>query len=224
MPALPGAETGRPGWEAMQRLRLLFRVPILCWAAALLLGCTHQETVATFQTGTGAIALRLNQKGGYFVEIAPHTVLPLEGYTAAHIESIWESPSARLVVIAGRRSDCPLRYSLVVMKADGASITPIGDCGEAYNFTLGDGIFVIRQTDARDRRVWVFENGALHGPMLVTNRAPEHRPHAAPANPPNSAANPLLPPQISAPVGNEVIPPPVSRSGPKFPASNVPGD
>jgi len=224
MPALPGAETGRPGWEAMQRLRLSVRVLILCGAAALLLACTHQDTVATFQTRTGAIALRVNQKGGYFVEIAPHTVLPLEGYTAAHIESIWESPSARLVVIAGSRSDCPLGYSLVVMKADGASITPIGDCGEAYNFTLGGSTFVIRQTDARDRRVWIFEDGALHGPMLVTNRVPQRRTHATSANPANSAENPLLPPQISVPVGNEVIPPPVSRSGAKSPASNVPGD
>jgi len=224
MPALPGAETGRPGWEAMQRLRLSFRVLVPCGAAALLLACTHQDTVATFQTRTGAIALRVNQKGGYFVEIAPHTVLPLEGYTAAHIESIWESPSARLVVIAGSRSDCPLGYSLVVMKADGASITPIGDCGEAYNFSLVGSTFVIRQTDARDRRVWIFEDGALHGPILVTNRVPQRRSHAAPANPANSAENPLLPPQISAPVGNEVIPPPVSPSGPKSPASNVPGD
>jgi len=224
MPGLPGAGTGCPGWEAMQRLRPLFRVLIPWAAAALLLGCTHQDTVATFQTRTGAIALRVNQKGGYFVEIAPHTVLPLEGYTAAHIESIWESPSARLVVIAGSRSDCPLGYSLVVMKADGASVTPIGDCGETYNFTLGGSTFVIRQTDARDRRVWIFEDGALHGPMLVTNRVPQRRPHAASANPADSAENPLLPPQISAPVGNEVIPPPVGRSGPKSPASNVPGD
>ena len=115
MPALPGAETGRPGWGSTRRLRISFRVLILCGAAALLLACARQDTVATFQTRTGAIALRLNQKGGYFVEITPHTVLPLEGYTAAHIESIWEPPSARLVVIAGRRSDCPLRYSLVVM-------------------------------------------------------------------------------------------------------------
>lgn len=208
----------------MQRLRILFRALILCCAPSLLLACAHQDTVASFQTQTGAIALRLNQKGDYFVEITPHTVLPLEGYTAAHFESIWEAPSATLVVIAGRHSDCPLRYSLVVTKADDTSITPIGDCGDTYNFTLGGGTFVIRQAGARNQRVWIFENGALHGPMPVTSHMPQRRPHAAPANPPNSAANPLLPPQISAPVGNEVIPPPVSRSGPNPPASNAPGD
>jgi hypothetical protein len=208
----------------MRRLRISFRVLILCGAAASLVACAQQDTVATFQTRTGAIALRLNQKGDYFAEITPHTVLPLEGYTSAHIESIWEAPSATLVVIAGGHSDCPLRYSLVVMKADGASITPIGDCGDTYNFTLGSSTFVIRQTGARDQRVWIFENGALQGPMLVTNRLQQRRPHAAPENPPNSAANPLLLPQISAPVGNEVIPPPVSSSGPKSPASNAPRD
>jgi hypothetical protein len=208
----------------MRCLLTLFRVLILCGAAALLLACAHQDTVASFQTQTGAIALRLSQTGGYFVEISPHTVLPLEGYTAAHIESIWEAPSARLVVIAGRRSDCPMSYSLVVMKTDGASVTPIGDCGDTYHFTLGGGAFVIRLAGTGDQRVWIFENGALRGPIPVTTRVLRRRPHATLANPASGADNPMLLPQISAPVGNEVIPPAVSHSGSKSPGSNATGD
>lgn len=183
----------------------------------LLSACAHQDLVAAFRTQTGAIALRLQEKGGYFVEIGPHTELPLEGYATAQLESIWMAPSATLVVISGRTTDCPLRYSLVVAKVDGASITPIGDCGETYNFAQDGRIFVIRQVDAPEQRVWIFENGSLRGPMLVKAHIARHPLRAAPANPPNNAGNPMLPPQISVPVGNEVIPPPVNEPGPNVP-------
>jgi len=46
---------------------------------------------------------------------------------------------------------------------------------------------------------------------------------AAPANPPNNGANPMLPPKISVP-GNEVIPPPVTNPGPAFRDRDAPHD
>jgi hypothetical protein len=205
----------------MQRLQILFRLIILCGCYPLLAACANQGTVAAFQSRSGEIALRQYPRSGYFVAIGPHEVLPLGGYTAAYIKSIWETPSASLVVIAGRRADCPLSYSLVVAKADGSSITPIGDCGETYTFAQDGSMFVIRQTQALDQRVWIFENGALHGPMLVALHRARRRSHTEGTNPGRKVDNPILPPPISAPVGNEVIPQPVGSSGPTFPEANA---
>jgi hypothetical protein len=179
---------------------------------AVLAGCVNQFTsLATFQTQDGTISLQQAANGGAFsVSIGPRTVLPLDGYTTAHIDSIWNLPGERLVVITGAGTDCRMRYTLVIAGHDAGSLHTIGECGDSLDFGQEGNTLTVRQVGVRNPKVWTFSNGALSGPTVQTAaRPPRPAAEAAPPRSVDAAADATAPPVVSAPVGDEVIPAPV---------------
>jgi hypothetical protein len=199
-----------PTVSPMLVLRRSCIVVVLCCVTALMAACARQEPIATLQTKTGTISLlHLRDGGGFVVNVSPHTVLPLSSYTSARIESTWDTASGRLIVIAGAGKNCPERHSLVVVTAAAAKIVPMGECGGTYNFLQGGETITIRQSNAREVKLWIFTHGSLHGPTLEHAHTVPSR-HVAQARPVDNANSPTMPPPISTPVGDEVIPPPVT--------------
>jgi hypothetical protein len=171
--------------------------------------------VATFQTQDGTISLQQSMAAGtYSVTLGPRMSLPLDGFTSAHIDSIWNMPRDRLVVITGAGKDCGLRTMLVTAQSGAGSLHPIGDCGDSYGFTQDGDVVAIRQTGVRNPKIWTFRDGALNGPTTLVAA----RPSKPPPDPASSRATEVTsgvrsPPAVSAPVGDEVIPLPVDGSG-----------
>jgi hypothetical protein len=179
---------------------------------AVLAACVNQLTsVATFQTQDGTISLQQAANGGAFsVSIGPRTVLPLEAYTTAHVDSIWNLPGERLVVITGAGTDCRMRYTLVIAEHDGGSLHTIGECGDSLDFVQEGNTVAIRQVGVRNPKTWTVSNGSLSGPTVQTAvRAPRPAPDATPPRSAEAASDATAPPVVSAPVGDEVIPAPV---------------
>lgn len=180
--------------------------------AALVTGCVAgPRTVATFQTQDGTISLQQSTTGGaYSVSVGPRTSLPLDAYTSAHIDSIWNWPGKRLVVISGAGTDCRPRYTLVIAEGDAGSLHAIGECGDTLGFAQDGATVAIRQVGVRNPKIWTFRDGALSGPFTQTAARPS-RPAAEPASSRaiEGASDATSPPVVSAPVGDEVIPSPV---------------
>jgi hypothetical protein len=183
-------------------------------AAAVLAGCASTQTVATFQTEDATISLQQSTRdGSYSVSVAPHTSLPLDGYTSAHIDSIWSMSGSRVIVIGGAGTDCPLRYTLVIAASDTASRHSIGDCGDNYSFARNGNTLAIRQTGVRDPKLWTVNDGILDGPTIQVARPSGPQRRAVPARPGENVTDATSVPAVSAPVGDEVIPSPVGGSG-----------
>jgi len=177
-------------------------------------GCATDRTIARFQTGNQTISLEQSSKlAGYSVRIGASDPLPLAGYTTAHIGSIWDLSRTRVAVITGATRGCTLRYTLLVLAGDKASLHPIGVCGETYSLTQEGQSLVIREDAPRARKVWTFHDGVLEGPLVLQIRK-EKPPQARAAEEPTGTASDVLsPPPVSPPVGDEVIPSPVGGSG-----------
>jgi hypothetical protein len=191
-------------------------------ALLLLAGCAVPRTLASFQTPEGTIALQQSVEGGHYsVAVGPRTSLPLDGYASAQIDSVWNLPPDRLVVITGAGADCGLRYTLVTAHGDTASLHDIGDCGDSYGFTRDGDTVAVRQTGVSTPKIWTFRDGALNGPTVLVASRPARTTTAPPPplRPAEAGGDAISPPTVSAPVGDEVIPSPVggagaSRSGP----------
>jgi hypothetical protein len=202
-------------------LRLPAKFALGC-AVVVLAACAGPRTIATFQTGDGTISLQQSTSdGGYSVSIAPRAPLPLEGYTSAHVDSIWTMSDARLIVIGGSGADCPSRYTLVIAANETASLHSIGDCGDTYSFARYGDILAIRQTGVRDPKLWIFKDGTLDGPTIQTARPSGPPRRAAAARPGDTVSDATSLPAVSAPVGDEVIPSPVGDSGSSDSRSNA---
>lgn len=196
----------------MPRHSVIFAI---CCTVILLAGCATPRTIATFQTQDGTISLQRSADGAtYSVTVGPRTSLPLDGYASAQIDSIWNMPRDRLVVITGAGKDCGVRTTLVVAQSDTGSLHPIGDCGDSYGFTQDGDTVSIRQIGAQSPKIWTFREGALNGPTtLVAARPSRAPPGATPSRAGEGVSDATLPPAVSAPVGDEVIPSPVGGSG-----------
>ena len=183
--------------------------------ATLVAACTTPRTLATFQTQDGTISLQQSiDSGTYSVTVGPRTSLLLDGYTSARIDSIWNMPHDRLVVITGAGKDCGLRYTLVTAQSDTGSLRAIGDCGDTYGFTQVGTTVAIRQIGVRDAKTWTFMDGVLSGPTTPAAPRPSRPPAGATlSRSAEGASDARLPPAVSAPVGDEVIPSPVGSSG-----------
>jgi hypothetical protein len=181
--------------------------------AVVLTACTVPRTIATFQTTDGTISLQETRNDSYSVRVDPGTSLPLDRYTSARIESVWNLSGARLIVIGGASSDCQQRYTLVIAATDTASLHSIGDCGDTYSFALHDSTLTIRQTGVRDPKLWTFKDGMLDGPTVQIARPSRPPARATTARPGENDSDATSLPPVSAPVGDEVIPSPVGGSG-----------
>jgi hypothetical protein len=184
--------------------------------AALVAGCAAgPRTMATFQTQDGTISLQQSTSGGtYAVSVGPRTSLPLDGYTSAHIDSIWNWPGKRLVVISGAGTDCRSRYTLVIAEGDAGSLHAIGECGDTLSFAQDGNTVAIRQIGVRNPKIWTFRDGALNGPFIQTAARPSRpAPEPVSSRAVEGASDATSPPVVSAPVGDEVIPSPVGGPG-----------
>jgi hypothetical protein len=181
--------------------------------AVLLAACVAgPRTMATFQTQDGTISLQQATSGGaYSVSVGPHRSLPLDGYTSAHIDSIWNWPAKRLVVISGAGTDCRSRYTLVIAESDAGSLHAIGECGDTMGFAQDGNTIAIRQIGVRNPKTWNFRDGALSGPFTQTAARPSRPPASSRAA--EGASDATSPPVVSAPVGDEAIPSPVGGPG-----------
>ena len=184
-----------------------------------LAACATPRTLATFQTPDGTISLQQSIDGStYSLTVGPRTSLPLDGYTSAHIDSIWNMARDRLIVITGAGKDCVLRYTLMIAQGDTGTLHAIGECGDTYGFTQDGGTVTIRQIGVRNPKIWTFRDGALNGPTTPIAARPSRPSPGAPSSRAAEGANDATsPPAVSAPVGDEVIPPPVGSSGPPRP-------
>jgi hypothetical protein len=194
---------------------------VLACIGLMLAACTAPRTIASFQAGDATTSLRQSTAdGSYSVSVAPRTSLPLDGYTSAHIDSIWDMSDVRLIVIGGTGKDCPLRYTLVIAASGTTSLHSIGDCGDTYSFARYGDTLAIRQIGVREPKLWVFKDGLLDGPTVQIARPSGPRPRTTPAHPGDNASDATSLPAVSAPVGDEVIPSPVGGSGPARGQSN----
>jgi hypothetical protein len=184
--------------------------------AVLLAACAAPRPIATFQTQDGTISLEQSiDRSTYAVTVGPRTSLPLDGYTSARIDSIWNLPRERLVVVTGASTDCPLRYALVIAQGDTGTLHAIGECGETYSFTQDGDTITIRQTGVRTPKIWTIRDGALIGPTTqIVTRPSRPASEPTPSRASESARDATSPPVVSAPIGDEVIPSPVGNSGP----------
>jgi hypothetical protein len=183
--------------------------------AVVLAACAAPSPMASFQTQEGTISLRHSiETGSYSVTIGPHTTLPLDGYTAARIDSILNLPRERLVVITGASTDCRLRYALVVARGDTGSLHSVGECGETYGFGQDGNTITIRQTGVRNPKVWTFKDDVLSGPTTQIARTSRSAPDPTSSRAAEGARDAASPPAVSAPIGDEVIPSPVGGPGP----------
>ena len=174
-------------------------------------GCATDRTIARFQTGNQMISLEQSSKlDGFSVRVGAGDPMPLAGYTTAHIGSIWDLSRTRVAVITGATRACALRYTLLVLAGDKASLHPIGVCGETYSLMQEGQSLVIREDAPHARKVWTFRDGVLEGPLMLQIR--KEKPSQARAAAGN-APDVLSPPPVSPPVGDEVIPSPVGGSG-----------
>jgi hypothetical protein len=180
--------------------------------AVMLSACTPVQPVATFQTGGTVVSLVRSKKGdSYFIDVGTSMLLPLEGYTSARVESIWNMSQTTLAIISGGSGDCRLRYTAVVAFRQTARIYSIGDCGGAYNLAQDGDAISIRQTGIHNDRVWILRNGVLEGPIAQTAPSKRRR-NSSPRG--VEAAPQLVVPPVSKPVGAEVIPSPAAAPGP----------
>jgi hypothetical protein len=199
------------------------RVPVISairFTAIILAACATPRTLATFQTQDGTISLQQSIDGStYSLVIGRRTSLPLDGYTSAHIDSIWNMPRDRLIVVTGAGKDCGLRYTLVIAQSDTGSLHAIGECGDTYVFTQDGAAVTIRQIGVRNPSIWTFRDGVLNGPTTAIAARPSRSSPSATSSRAAEGANAdaTSPPAVSAPVGDEVIPPPVGGSGPSRP-------
>jgi hypothetical protein len=181
--------------------------------AIVLAACATPRSIATFQTADAIISLRQSTlDDSYSVSVGQHPALPLDGYTSAYIDSIWNLSNARLIVIGGASADCKLRYTLVIAAGDAASLHSIGDCGDTYSFARYGNALAIRQTGVRDPKLWTFKDGMLDGPTVQIARPSGPRPRATSARGGDNVSDATALPAVSAPVGDEVIPSPVGGS------------
>jgi hypothetical protein len=171
--------------------------------------------MATFQTQDGTISLLQSANGGtYSVTVGPRTSLPLDGYTSAQIDSIWNMPHGRLVVITGAGTDCRLRYTLVLAQSDTGSLRSVGECGETYGVAQDGSTIAIRQTGVRNPKIWTFRDGVVSGPTTqVAARPSKPPPDPTLSRAAEVARDARAAPAVSAPVGDEVIPAPVGSAG-----------
>ena len=184
--------------------------------AVLLAACAAPHTLATFQTDKETISLERSTEGDkYSVTVGPGTSLPLDNYTSAHIDSIWNVANAHLVVISGTSVDCRMRYALIIATTDAANLHSIGECGDAYSFAQDGDALAIRQTGVQNPMIWTFRDGVLEGPTVEIAHKSRHHRHTALSHliePASDTPSPPEPPAVSPPVGDEVIPRPVGRS------------
>jgi len=195
-------------------------------AFLLLSACSGTRTVAMFQTGKETISIEQAVGTGshnlYAVRVGPQTLLPLEGYTSVHIDSIWNQSPTGLVVISGTTDACPLRTTLVLVTKIDASTHVIGDCGDVYHLAQNDGGITIRQEDVHATKIWTLKDGVLDGPVVQQARKVMAAPFRTGAHLGEEAAGALAPPPVSHPVGDDVIPSPIGHPGSVSSQHNAP--
>jgi hypothetical protein len=189
---------------------------ILGCAFLLLSDCSGPRTVATFQTEKETISIEQTVATGshnlYSVRVGPH-LLPLEGYTSIHIDSIWNQSPTGLVVISGATDACALRTTLVLVTKTDASTHVIGDCGEVYHLAQNDDGITVRQDEVHSPKIWTLKDGVLDGPVVQQDRRVKAAPVRTVTHPGEEAAGALAPPPVSHPVGDDVIPSPIGHPG-----------
>jgi len=130
---------------------------------------------------------------------------------------------------------CPSRPHLLLAKENQASIRPLGKCDDRFSYAWQGEQLTIRQLNARDPMIWTFRDGSLSGPVTQSSLTRRGRPGSAPPaqdRPPEGGGgegggagrdgatpdvipreqgmrDPVAPPPVSRPVGEDVIPPPV---------------
>lgn len=195
-------------------------------AFLLLSACSGPRTVATFQAEKTTISIEqtvgTRSHNLYAVRVGPQTLLPLEGYTSVHIDSIWNQFPTGLVVISGATDACALRTTLVLVTRTDASTHVIGDCGEVYHVAQSDDGITIRQDDVHAPKIWTLKDGVLDGPIVPQAGKVKAAPVRTVTHPGEEAAGALVPPPVSHPVGDDVIPSPIGHPGPASSQHNEP--
>ena len=202
-------------------------VRLIVGCAFLLLGaCSGPHTVAAFRTENETIAIEQTVGTGahnlYAVRVGPQTLLPLEGYTSVHIDSIWNQSPTGLVVISGATDSCVLRTTLVLVTKTDASTHVIGDCGDVYHLAQNEDGITIRQDDVHAPKIWTLRGGVLDGPIVQQARKPKVVPARTATHPGAEAEGALAPPPVSHPVGDDVIPSPIGHPGSASSQHNAP--
>jgi hypothetical protein len=183
----------------------------------LLTACGGPNVVATFQAEGNVISIEQVSAAGshntYAVRVGSHPVLPLEGYTSVHVDSIWNQSATSLVMLSGATDACPSRYTVVLATKTDASAHVIGDCGEIYRLAENDDGLTIRQDDAHAPKIWTLKDGVLDGPIIQQARKVKAAPARTAVHSGEEAAGALAPPPVSQPVGDDVIPSPIGQPG-----------
>lgn len=218
------------------RLNRAMRIALVLTAApAMLAGCAMPDTKGLIQMPGSRIAVRqLPDAAGYEVVVGETTKLPLPGQLDAHIDGMWTVGASRLVVIDGPQKGeaagkpCAARPLLLVARENQASVRALGKCEDRFAYGWTGDQWTARQVHARDPMVWSFRDGVLSGPVaqsLLNRRGraaaptperatevpavePVAREGASPG-PAEGGRDPAVPPPVSRPVGEDVIPPPV---------------
>ncbi len=185
-------------------------------------------------TRFGNVELVRSQNGGYAVRSGKE-IQTLTGFSNATVVGYWSMDHSSVLAIRAATPGCPEgAYTLVTAKADRITEARLDTCGAAYRFAELRGALIA--TDDRAERYWVLRDGTLSGPHPEPRQVRTAVGHRGWGSAPGFSVNPdadaqadvaaaLKPPPVSAPVGNDVIPPQVpTTQGGAVPAIRFPGN
>jgi hypothetical protein len=177
----------------------------------LLCACSGPYLIAAYQTPDASVRVQQAPDNKEISVIANGKPVALPGYTAARVVGIWDTDSSSLFLIAGAKPGCPVSYELLAVDKTRSVLSPVGHCGEHYAITALPDKLVVKAIDKGAADQWLFRDGTV---VEVAGEPPPRRPRrklARGERPDANAASAqvsdsLVPPTISEPVGDNVIP------------------
>jgi hypothetical protein len=149
------------------------------------------------------------ESGAFSLQIGDSKNIPLPDVKSARIEGAWAIGQHRLVLITTTTKECADTETLLSVTGENTVLKPLGKCEEHFTITSGADQLTARQDNARDPAIWTFLHGSLNGPVPLSVLNARRARGASPAAGADRATNPTVPPAVSRPVGDDVVPAPV---------------
>ena len=175
-----------------------------------LTSCATPEVKGVIQMSSSRIVLQqAPDDGAYSVQIGESKNIPLPDVKSARIEGAWAIGQHRLVLITTTTKECARAETVLSVTDENAVLKPLGKCEERFTITSGADQLTARQNNARDPAIWTFLHGNLNGPVSLSVLNARRPRGSSPAAGAERAADPTVPPAVSRPVGDDVVPAPV---------------
>ncbi len=150
--------------------------------------------------------LRLSHSEGGWQVHSDRSVVSLPAYATARIAGSWHSGDTDLVVVSGSGPGCAKLWTAVSFSPLAISEDTVPECGHDLNWTERGKMLYARRPD--ERSTWLFRNGRIH-PLAARKTTAQIL---------RDALGPYTSlPATSTPIGNDVVPGPVSENAAPHP-------